>query len=96
MILSFNGHKSAVTVVAFDTAGLRIASGARDTDIIVWDLVGEVGLFKFRGHKDQLTGLQFLDVQSKWTEDLSNGDNKINRGGDRDGEKSQWLLAFDW
>lgn len=28
--------------------------------MIVWDLIAEVGLFKLRGHKDQITGLEFL------------------------------------
>ena len=60
VIISFNSHKSAVTGLAFDRDGVRLASGARDTDIIVWDLVAEVGLFKLRGHNDQITGLKYL------------------------------------
>ena len=60
VIIGFNGHKSAVTTLAFDKEGVRLASGAKDTDIIVWDLVAEVGLFKLRGHKDQITGLHYL------------------------------------
>ncbi|KAK4692426.1 U3 small nucleolar RNA-associated protein 12, partial [Lecanoromycetidae sp. Uapishka_2] len=60
LIISFNGHKSAVTTLAFDKDGVRLASGAKDTDIIVWDLVAEIGLFKLRGHKDQITGLYYL------------------------------------
>lgn len=94
MILSFNGHKSAVTTLAFDTAGLRIASGARDTDIIVWDLVGEVGLFKLRGHKDQITGLQFLDIQSKRTDTDTppNGSATISDSNGQDGDKASGFL----
>ncbi|KAF2797621.1 WD40 repeat-like protein [Melanomma pulvis-pyrius CBS 109.77] len=60
VIISFNGHKSAITILAFDNSGVRLASGARDTDIVIWDLVSEVGLFKLRGHKGQITGLHFL------------------------------------
>ncbi|GKZ79058.1 hypothetical protein AnigIFM56816_002929 [Aspergillus niger] len=60
VIISFNGHKSAITQLAFDSTGVRLASGSRDTDIIVWDLVAEVGLFKLRGHTDQITSLHFL------------------------------------
>jgi U3 small nucleolar RNA-associated protein 12 len=59
-IISFNGHKSAVTTLAFDSSGVRLASGSKDTDIVVWDLVSEIGLFKLRGHKGQITGLHFL------------------------------------
>ena len=39
-----------------------MASGSKDTDIIIWDLVSEVGLVKLRGHKDQITGLHFLNL----------------------------------
>ncbi|KKK18765.1 hypothetical protein ARAM_004303 [Aspergillus rambellii] len=60
VIISFNGHKSAITQLAFDNAGVRLASGSRDTDIILWDLIAEVGLFKLRGHTDQVTSLNFL------------------------------------
>ncbi|MCJ1438775.1 hypothetical protein MMC27_008165 [Xylographa pallens] len=60
VIISFNGHRSGITVLAFDKSGIRLASGAQDTDIVVWDLVAEVGMFKLRGHKNQITGLSFL------------------------------------
>ncbi|KAF2099379.1 WD domain-containing protein [Rhizodiscina lignyota] len=60
VIINFNGHKSAITSLAFDKSGVRLASGSRDTDIIIWDLVAEVGLFKLRGHKDQIVLVQFL------------------------------------
>ncbi|KAJ5372795.1 Small-subunit processome Utp12 [Penicillium concentricum] len=60
VIISFNGHKSAVTKLAFDNAGVRLASGSKDTDIIVWDLITETGLFRLRGHTDQITSLHFL------------------------------------
>lgn len=60
ILSTFNGHRSAITQLAFDHTGGRLASGSRDTDIILWDLVEEVGLCKLRGHKDQITSLNFL------------------------------------
>ena len=60
-IIVFNGHRSAITVLKFDSTGARLISGGRDTDIIVWDLVSEVGLFKLRGHTDQITSLNLVD-----------------------------------
>ncbi|KAH8676025.1 WD domain-containing protein [Xylariales sp. PMI_506] len=69
MIVSFNGHRSAITLLAFDKAGVRLASGSKDTDVIVWDLVAEVGLYKLRGHKDQVTGLEFVEPQPELTEE---------------------------
>ena len=61
-MITFNGHKSAISALDFDQDGVRLTSGSTDTDIIVWDLVSEVGLFKLRGHKDRITGLRFLEV----------------------------------
>ncbi len=46
VVATFNGHKRAVTVLAFDDAGVRLASGSQDTDIILWDIIGEAGLFR--------------------------------------------------
>jgi U3 small nucleolar RNA-associated protein 12 len=71
VIISFNGHKSAVTVLTFDQTGVRLASGSKDTDIVIWDLVSETGLFKLRGHKGQITGLQFIHPGNAPQEDGS-------------------------
>ncbi|KAG9236308.1 hypothetical protein BJ875DRAFT_234218 [Amylocarpus encephaloides] len=75
-IVSFNGHRSAISVLAFDKTGARLASGSRDTDVIIWDLVAEVGLFKLRGHKDQITGLSFLQPQAP-EEAAEDGDDSV-------------------
>ncbi|KAK5201967.1 WD40-repeat-containing domain protein [Cryomyces antarcticus] len=64
IIISFNGHRSAVTKLVFDNGGSRLASGAKDTDIIVWNLVSELAEFKLRGHKDQITGLHFIQTKT--------------------------------
>ncbi|CAB4425009.1 unnamed protein product [Rhizophagus irregularis] len=56
----FNGHRGAVTALTFDKTGTRLASGSKDTDLIIWDIVGEVGLYRMRGHKDQVTSIQFI------------------------------------
>jgi U3 small nucleolar RNA-associated protein 12 len=79
-VVSFNGHKSAITTLAFDRAGVRLASGAKDTDVIIWDLVAEVGQYKLRGHKDQITGLHFVEPDP------------VVQG---EGEEEQALMAVD-
>ncbi|KAJ3108737.1 hypothetical protein HDU97_000135 [Phlyctochytrium planicorne] len=58
----FSGHKTAVTVLTFDRLGERLASGSRDTDLVVWDVLAETGLYRLRGHRDQITGLRFLET----------------------------------
>lgn len=61
--VTFNGHKTAVSALAWDRDGTRLATGAKDTDIIVWDVIGEVGLFRLRGHRDQVTALAFVSAR---------------------------------
>jgi U3 small nucleolar RNA-associated protein 12 len=61
---TLNGHKSAVTCLAFDTQGLRLASGSKDTVVIVWDIVSETGLFRLRGHKHVITQVAFTSIDS--------------------------------
>ncbi|KAH9908716.1 WD domain-containing protein [Xylariomycetidae sp. FL2044] len=65
VIVTFNGHRSAITTLAFDKSGVRLASGSKDTNVIMWDLVAEVGQYKLRGHKDQITGLQFVEPREE-------------------------------
>ncbi|CCF59635.1 hypothetical protein KAFR_0H02260 [Kazachstania africana CBS 2517] len=64
ILLTFNGHKSAITILTFDSTGTRLISGSNDSDIIVWDLVSEVGLYKLRSHKDNITGIWCSDDEN--------------------------------
>ena len=47
VLATFNGHKKAVAALSFDKSGARLASGSQDTDLILWDVVGEAGLFRW-------------------------------------------------
>ncbi|RNA37212.1 WD repeat-containing 3, partial [Brachionus plicatilis] len=58
--LTFNGHKTAITTLNFDSNGVRLVSGSKDTDIVLWDLVGECGLFRLKGHKSPVTRAIFM------------------------------------
>lgn len=58
--LVFHGHRAAVTALTFDITGTRLASGSRDSEIIIWDLVSETGLVRLRGHSNAITGLLFV------------------------------------
>ncbi|KAI9835147.1 MAG: hypothetical protein M1819_002516 [Sarea resinae] len=85
VIISFNGHRSAITTLAFDRSGVRLASGAKDTDIIIWDLLAEVGLFKLRGHKDQITGLHFLQPRAEEPSGVDGEDQELGLEDDSQG-----------
>lgn len=86
--VSFNGHKTAVSAMHYDSLGARLVTGSRvskeeflffakvcfkacvkhvlplsppqDTDVIVWDIINECGLYRLKGHKDVITEALFL------------------------------------
>lgn len=43
-----------MTALRFNKLGSMIASGSKDNDVILWDVVGETSLFRLRGHRDQV------------------------------------------
>lgn len=46
-----------MTALRFSRDGALLASGSADTTLVVWDVVGEAGLCRFKGHKDAVTDL---------------------------------------
>ncbi|MCW5141292.1 hypothetical protein B7L34_034130, partial [Burkholderia cenocepacia] len=46
IVVSFNGHRSAVVHLQFDREGARLASGSKDTDIIIWNLLSEAAEYR--------------------------------------------------
>lgn len=59
-IVTFNGHKKSVTIMTWDHDASRLASGGTEGEIVVWDRIGEVGLFRLKGHRAPITGLAFI------------------------------------
>ena len=55
-----SGHTSSVTVLKYDKSGTRLCSGSLDTDVIVWDVVSQSGLFRLKGHKGPINDCIFL------------------------------------
>lgn len=51
---TLNGHRAAVTALRFDKQGSLLASGGKDCDVILWDVIAETGLYRLRGHRDQV------------------------------------------
>ena len=58
----FCGHRGAVNAVCF--SGTLVATGGRDTEIVVWDLLSEMGVCRLSGHKGEITSLSFLPSSS--------------------------------
>lgn len=61
VIIKFQGHKSSISCLEFDTNGTSLISGSNDTTLIIWDLISESGLIKFKGHKNAITSIYYYD-----------------------------------
>ena len=61
---TLSGHKSAITALCFNEDSSLLASASRDTNITIWDVAAEAGLFKLRGHQDEVTDLVRLAARS--------------------------------
>ncbi|VDN54082.1 unnamed protein product [Dracunculus medinensis] len=57
--ITFSGHKTGVNCLAFSPDELVLASGGKDSRIVLWDIVNECGLCRLNGHKGCITNLQF-------------------------------------
>ncbi|KAK2195256.1 bifunctional G-protein beta WD-40 repeat/WD40 repeat/WD40-YVTN repeat-like-containing domain superfamily/WD40 repeat [Babesia duncani] len=65
-----HGHKGEVTCLTtryfinsciyFSESGQLLASGSRDCHIVIWDVLGDSGLFRLEGHKNEITAMSFL------------------------------------
>lgn len=62
--LTFNGHKASISSITFDADGIRMVSGSKDTELVIWDLVGECGLFRLKGHKAPITKSIFISKRN--------------------------------
>lgn len=57
---TFAGHRSPVSALKFDRDGSRLASGGKDTNVVLYDVIGEKGLFCLKGHKNIVSNLAFV------------------------------------
>ncbi|KAK3871412.1 hypothetical protein Pcinc_023437 [Petrolisthes cinctipes] len=62
--LKFTGHQSRVSSLAWDSQGMRAASGSSDGHIVVWDVVSERGIVRLKGHKGSITQIRFFQHQN--------------------------------
>ena len=54
------GHKSEVTCLNFNQNDTLLLSGGKDTNIVIWDVIDQVGLYRLLGHSDAITDASFL------------------------------------
>ncbi|KAL8615465.1 hypothetical protein ACOMHN_053801 [Nucella lapillus] len=53
-------HRRTVSTLAYDHDGMRLAAGSQDTDVTVLDMVANSGLFRLKGHTNEVTKVTFF------------------------------------
>jgi U3 small nucleolar RNA-associated protein 12 len=59
----FSLHKSAISCLQFNRSLNILASGSKDTNIFIWDIIGETILYKLSGHKDNINKILFHNIR---------------------------------
>lgn len=63
LVVTLRGHTSPISKLSFapstNSKSKILASGSKNGDIVLWDLVTESGICRLKGHKDIITGLLF-------------------------------------
>lgn len=54
-------HKSAVSCLRYDSTGLKLVSGGLDTDLVVSDIVDNIGRHRLTGHVGAITSCRFIE-----------------------------------
>lgn len=58
---TFTPHKSAISSLQFDNDGIKILSGSLDNDLVISDLVDQVGKCRLSGHVGPITACHFIE-----------------------------------
>jgi len=60
LLLTVHGHTGPITALSFSQDGSLLASGSRDSEIVVWDIAAECGLFRLQGHSNSISCLALV------------------------------------
>ncbi|KAG8341470.1 WD domain [Trypanosoma vivax] len=85
------GHRidTAVLSVAVDAQRGCMCSGGQDTDLTVWDLIAQEALFRLRGHRGGVVGVEFVPKQQ-----LGQDDHSLVVTGAADGLIKVWNISI--
>lgn len=61
IVYTLTVHRSAVNVLRFDGRGMQLVSGGQDTDLVISDMVAQVGRCRLTGHTAPVTDACFYE-----------------------------------
>jgi WD40 repeat protein len=88
--VDLDGHRMAVTSVAFSPDGRRFVSASRDSDLILWDAVTASPLRRLRGHFGAVSDARF-SPDGRWI--VSAGPRSVGLWRASDGRRFELLMG---
>ncbi|CAA9989669.1 TRAP-like protein [Plasmodium knowlesi strain H] len=79
---TFSGHTSGINKLKFNEDGNYLCSCGKDTNIILWDVVNDQGLFKLEGHTNIVNDIEFLRRKNNYVDNFVNNNLLISASKD--------------
>ena len=89
-VVKLDGHRLAVTSVAFDPEGERLLSAGREGDVVLWDVASGQALRVLRGHFGEVSDARF-SPDGRWI--VSAGPRSVGLWKASDGELTRLLFG---
>ncbi|GAW82607.1 WD domain, G-beta repeat domain containing protein [Plasmodium gonderi] len=70
VLSTFCGHTSAICKLKFNQDGNYLCSCGKDTNIILWDIINDQGMFKLEGHTNIVNDIEFLKMKNNFVDDF--------------------------
>ncbi|CRG94675.1 U3 snoRNA-associated small subunit rRNA processing, putative [Plasmodium gallinaceum] len=70
ILSTFHGHTSSICKLKFNKNGNYLCSCSKDTNIILWDVTNDKGVFKLEGHNNVVTDIEFIKIKSDYLNDF--------------------------
>ncbi|KAK9170825.1 G-protein beta WD-40 repeat [Cryptosporidium meleagridis] len=71
VIHTFHGHGKNITALKFCRNGNYLSCGSFDTEVTLWDTFSGKGLFRYSGHLNEITDIEFVHKIKFWTKEDS-------------------------
>ncbi|KAH8582048.1 WD41 repeats containing [Cryptosporidium sp. chipmunk genotype I] len=76
VVHTFHGHGKNITALKFCRSGNYLSCGSFDTEVTLWDTFSGKGLFRYSGHLNEITDIEFVHKVKFWTKE----DSESNQG----------------
>lgn len=94
VIHTFHGHGKNITALKFCKSGNYLACGSFDTEVTLWDTFSGKGLFRYSGHLNEITDIEFVHKVKLWTREDSGPRKDGTEVANKEGSSTDIISGF--